>query len=184
MRTVAARDDLSPAIRIPRLPQLRPGRCVLPVALALSVWLLVVGLIGAHQMKVVLSSADWASVVGAFVVVRAATIGQGLVLWGGVASKTAYAALQTYTVGFAALETSRAGWVPPEKTSRMADELVAMTSPKQFASGLRYLLAGIQREAGTGPKKGRPSVSVVPGERRPVGRPLLQEGVTTLGRLG
>ena len=65
-------------------------------------------------------------------------------------SKTAYAALQTYTVGFAALETSRAGWVPPEKTSRMANELLAMTSPKQFASGLRYLLAGIEREAGEG----------------------------------
>jgi AcrR family transcriptional regulator len=66
-------------------------------------------------------------------------------------SKTAYAALQTYTVGFAALETSRAGWVPPpEKTSRMANELVAMTSPKQFVNGLSYLLAGIEREAGSG----------------------------------
>jgi hypothetical protein len=65
-------------------------------------------------------------------------------------SKTAYAALQTYTIGFAALETSRAGWVPPEKTSRMAKDLVAMTSPKQFASGLGYLLAGIERETGKG----------------------------------
>jgi AcrR family transcriptional regulator len=65
-------------------------------------------------------------------------------------SKTAYAALQTYTVGFAALETSRAGWVPPAKTSRTAKELVAMTSPKQFSTGLRYLLAGIEREAGGG----------------------------------
>lgn len=63
-------------------------------------------------------------------------------------SKTAYAAVQTYTVGFAALETSRAGWAPPEKTSRMAEELVAMTSPKQFASGLGYLLAGIERAGG------------------------------------
>jgi AcrR family transcriptional regulator len=63
-------------------------------------------------------------------------------------SKTAYAAIQTYTVGFAALATSRAGWTPPERTSRTANELVAMTSPKQFASGLRYLLAGIEREAG------------------------------------
>jgi AcrR family transcriptional regulator len=67
-------------------------------------------------------------------------------------SKTAYAAIQTYTVGFAALETSRAGWVPPQKTSRTAKELVAMTSPKQFASGLGYLLAGIECEAGKGPK--------------------------------
>jgi AcrR family transcriptional regulator len=65
-------------------------------------------------------------------------------------SKTAYAALQTYTVGFAALETSRAGWVPPEKTGRMAKELLVITSPQHFASGLRYLLAGIEREAGKG----------------------------------
>ena len=62
-------------------------------------------------------------------------------------SKTAYLAVQTYTIGFAALETSRAGWAPPEKASRLASELVAMTSPKQFASGLEYLLAGIEREA-------------------------------------
>ena len=65
-------------------------------------------------------------------------------------SKTAYAALQTYTVGFAVLETSRAGWVPPEKTGRMAKELLVITSPQHFASGLRYLLAGIEREAGKG----------------------------------
>jgi AcrR family transcriptional regulator len=63
-------------------------------------------------------------------------------------SKTAYLALQTYTVGFAALETSRAGWVPPAKTSRVASELVTMTSPKQFASGLGYLLAGVERADG------------------------------------
>jgi AcrR family transcriptional regulator len=66
------------------------------------------------------------------------------------ASKTAYAAIQTYTIGFAALETSRAGWTPPEGTSRTASELVAMTSPKQFASGLRYLLSGIERDAERG----------------------------------
>ena len=66
-------------------------------------------------------------------------------------SKAAYLAVQTYTVGFAALEASRASWVPPEETSGTAHELLAMTSPKQFASGLRYLLAGIEREAGTGP---------------------------------
>jgi AcrR family transcriptional regulator len=62
-------------------------------------------------------------------------------------SKTAYAAVQTYTIGFAALETSRAGWEPPEKASRQAKELVAMTSPRQFASGLGYLLAGIEGQA-------------------------------------
>lgn len=65
------------------------------------------------------------------------------------ASKTAYAAIQTYTIGFAALETSRAGWVPPEGASRTASDLAAMTSPKQFASGLRYLLSGIERDGGS-----------------------------------
>lgn len=70
------------------------------------------------------------------------------------AAKTAYLSIQTYTVGFAALETSRAGWTPPEKTSRLARELVNMTSPKQFASGLRYLLAGIEQEAGAGKRAG------------------------------
>ncbi len=63
-------------------------------------------------------------------------------------AKTAYTAIQTYTVGFAALAASRAGWTPPEGTNRTAAELVAMTGPKQFASGLRYLLSGIEREAG------------------------------------
>jgi hypothetical protein len=63
-------------------------------------------------------------------------------------SKTAYAALQTYTIGFAALETSRAGWTPPPGTSRAASELAALTSPKQFAASLRYLLSGIERESG------------------------------------
>ena len=66
-------------------------------------------------------------------------------------SKTAFLALQTYTVGFAAVEASRAGWEPPEKAGRTANELVAMTSPQTFASGLRYLLAGLEREAGQVP---------------------------------
>lgn len=63
-------------------------------------------------------------------------------------AKTAYGAIQTYTVGFAALAVSRVEWTPPPGTSKTASELVALTSPKQFASGLRYLLAGIEREAG------------------------------------
>ncbi|HEY6474914.1 MAG TPA: TetR/AcrR family transcriptional regulator C-terminal domain-containing protein [Acidimicrobiales bacterium] len=63
------------------------------------------------------------------------------------ASKTAYAAIQTYTIGFAALATSRAGWTPPEGASRAASELASMTSPTQFASGLQYLLSGIERDA-------------------------------------
>jgi uncharacterized membrane protein YbhN (UPF0104 family) len=80
----AGGDQLSRVIRIPRLPALRPRRFIVPVALALSVWLLVVELLGAHQVDVVLSRTDWAAVVGALVVVQGALIGVGLTLWGGV----------------------------------------------------------------------------------------------------
>ena len=79
-------DQSSRVIRIPRLPRLRPRRFIIPVAIALLVWLLVVELIGAHQMKVVLSGVDWASVIGALVITQGATVGEGLTLWGGVAT--------------------------------------------------------------------------------------------------
>jgi uncharacterized membrane protein YbhN (UPF0104 family) len=86
--TVTARpargDHLSRVIRIPRLPRLRPQRFIIPIAIALLVWLLVVELTGRHHLTAVLSAADWTSVAGAFVVVQAATVGQGLTLWGGV----------------------------------------------------------------------------------------------------
>jgi hypothetical protein len=55
--------------------------------------------------------------------------------------------IQTYTIGFAALEASRAGWTPQRATDRTASELAAFTTPTQFASGLQFLLAGIQHEA-------------------------------------
>jgi AcrR family transcriptional regulator len=61
-------------------------------------------------------------------------------------SKAAYAAIQTYTIGFAALEASRAGWTPEDGTNRTALELAAFTTPKQFASGMHYLLAGIEHD--------------------------------------
>jgi AcrR family transcriptional regulator len=64
-----------------------------------------------------------------------------------VSSNAAYAAIQTYTIGFAALEASRAGWTPERETDRTASELAAFTTPTQFASGLQFLLAGIQHEA-------------------------------------
>jgi uncharacterized membrane protein YbhN (UPF0104 family) len=81
----AARSEApSRVIRIPRLPRVRPQRFVVPVALALLVWLLVVELIGLHQMRAVLSHTDWASLAGALVVVQGATVGEGLALWGGV----------------------------------------------------------------------------------------------------
>ena len=64
------------------------------------------------------------------------------------AARRAYAALHTYTVGFAALEASRAGWTPPEgRVNSVAKQLAAYTTPRQFTEGLGYLLEGIERKA-------------------------------------
>lgn len=82
-----------------------------------------------------------------------------------------YAAIHTYTVGFAALEASRLGWQPsnqrvpralsasdqqPGGDQRPVSEspdvvhrLAAYTTPDQFRQGLAYLLDGLQREAST-----------------------------------
>ena len=66
----------------------------------------------------------------------------------------AYAALHTYTVGFAALEASRAQHAPaggasdPNRT-----RLARFTTAAQFRRGLNYLLEGIDR-AGTGASLG------------------------------
>lgn len=68
------------------------------------------------------------------------------------AARRAYAAIHTYTIGFAALEASRAGGSEATKsgnepshsnTGDLADQLAAYTTPRQFAEGLRYLLEGI-----------------------------------------
>lgn len=62
-------------------------------------------------------------------------------------AKQAYAAIHTYTLGFAALEASRAGWEPTDDApAGLARELAAHTTSEQFAAGLRYLLDGIQRD--------------------------------------
>jgi len=62
------------------------------------------------------------------------------------AAKKAYAAIHTYTLGFAALEASRARGAPAADTpDGLAAELGAYTSPEQFATGLGYLLDGIGR---------------------------------------
>ncbi|MGH9171590.1 MAG: TetR/AcrR family transcriptional regulator [Acidimicrobiales bacterium] len=66
-------------------------------------------------------------------------------------ARRAYAAIQTYTIGFAALEASRSGWVPIDEASDgLANLLAAHTTPRQFAEGLRYLLEGIERQAREG----------------------------------
>ncbi|HET9076747.1 MAG TPA: TetR/AcrR family transcriptional regulator [Acidimicrobiales bacterium] len=67
------------------------------------------------------------------------------------AARRAYGALQTYTIGFAALEASRAGWAPSEDGDELAVQLAAYTSPSQFARGLHYLLAGLESGSRTPP---------------------------------
>ena len=63
------------------------------------------------------------------------------------AAQRAYGAIQTYTIGFAALEASRSGWTPPDG-DEVAIRLAALTTPAQFTEGLRYLLSGIDRDPG------------------------------------
>lgn len=66
-------------------------------------------------------------------------------------ARSAYGALHTYTIGFAALEASRAGWVPDNgEVSNRAQQLAAYTTTRQFMEGLRYLLAGIGSQVKTG----------------------------------
>jgi TetR/AcrR family transcriptional regulator, tetracycline repressor protein len=60
------------------------------------------------------------------------------------AARRAYGALHTYTIGFAALEASRARWAPGNgDVSSLAQQLAAYTTTDQFINGLRYLLDGI-----------------------------------------
>ncbi|MGH7641394.1 MAG: TetR/AcrR family transcriptional regulator [Candidatus Dormibacteria bacterium] len=59
-------------------------------------------------------------------------------------ARRAYAAIHTYTLGFAALEAGRSRWTPGhDDGDGLAPELASYTSPRQFADGLRYLLDGI-----------------------------------------
>ncbi|MGH7860872.1 MAG: TetR/AcrR family transcriptional regulator [Candidatus Dormibacteraceae bacterium] len=60
-------------------------------------------------------------------------------------ARRAYAAIHTYTLGFAALEAGRAGWTRgDDDVDGLARELATYTSRRQFAGGLGYLLDGIQ----------------------------------------
>lgn len=64
------------------------------------------------------------------------------------AARRAYGALQTYAIGFAALEAGRAGWRPPgEDLDDAAHFLASLTSRQQFNTGLQYLLDSIERGA-------------------------------------
>jgi len=64
------------------------------------------------------------------------------------AARRAYGALHTYTIGFAALEASRARWAPDSgDVSGLAEQLATYTGAEQFVDGLRYLLDGIGMHA-------------------------------------
>lgn len=60
------------------------------------------------------------------------------------AARRLYAAIHTYTLGFAALEASRLRWLANNTATADPDTawLAAMTSPRQFADGLGAMLDG------------------------------------------
>jgi AcrR family transcriptional regulator len=59
-------------------------------------------------------------------------------------AQQAYAAIHTYTIGFAALEASRAASAGPNDLTPtpLATQLASYTSAEQFTTGLNYLLLG------------------------------------------
>lgn len=59
----------------------------------------------------------------------------------------AYAALHTYTLGFAALEASRASWQSNNETSgETLQQLASFTTTRQFKIGLDFIIEGIERQ--------------------------------------
>ena len=64
-------------------------------------------------------------------------------------ARSAYGAVHTYTIGFAALEASRARQAPGgEHGDGLARQLAAYTTAEQFQEGLRYLLEGVSAHTG------------------------------------
>lgn len=62
-------------------------------------------------------------------------------------ARHAYGTIHTYTIGFAALEASRARLASERiVTDEAAVMLATFTTPEQFTAGLRYLLEGIERQ--------------------------------------
>ncbi len=72
-------------------------------------------------------------------------------------ARRAYGAIQTYTLGFAALEASRDRYSPREAVERdgLVAELASYTTPAQFLEGLGYLLEAIGQRVARTPRKGR-----------------------------
>jgi TetR/AcrR family tetracycline transcriptional repressor len=75
-------------------------------------------------------------------------------------ARSAYGALHTYTIGFAALEASRAGSAPSAGDASTGDagglgrQLAAYTTTGQFITGLHYLLQGISGHVGAAGQSG------------------------------
>ncbi len=75
-------------------------------------------------------------------------------------ARSAYGALHTYTIGFAALEASRAGSAPGTEDAsggdagRLGRQLAAYTTTGQFITGLHYLLQGISGHVGAAGQSG------------------------------
>ena len=64
-------------------------------------------------------------------------------------ARSAYGAVHTYTIGFAALEASRARQAPGgEHANGLVRQLAAYTTTRQFTDGLNYLLEGVSARAG------------------------------------
>ena len=74
------------------------------------------------------------------------------------AAPRAYGAIHTYTIGFAALEASRArgarGTSDAHDAHDLARQLAAYTTPQQFADGLGYLLEGVSGSASVDSDRG------------------------------
>lgn len=62
-------------------------------------------------------------------------------------ARRAYGTVHTYTIGFAALEASRArSATAGEVGGEIAEQLASYTTPRQFSEGLAFLLEGIERQ--------------------------------------
>lgn len=76
------------------------------------------------------------------------------------AADSAYAAIQTYTIGFAALECSRDRWRSSEEAvDPTARKIASYATPRQFAVGLRYLLDAIGQSTPIGDRPPCPGTS-------------------------
>ncbi|MGC8511734.1 MAG: TetR/AcrR family transcriptional regulator [Acidimicrobiales bacterium] len=80
------------------------------------------------------------------------------------AALSAYGAIHTYTIGFAAFEASRSRTQGTEQAAGdLAKRLESFASPRQFVEGLGYLLDGVARAAKVDSK--RPAHTVSTGSR-------------------